>query len=70
MVVPPGVPKPAFDTLYGAVFQAMQVPEVRASFAKLEMEIALRRPEIVAQSLVEQAKVFSDIAKKAGIEPQ
>lgn len=68
--VPAGIPKAAFDKLYAAASRALQLPEVKARFAKLGLEIAEQTPEAAAKNLAETAKLYADIAKKVGIQPE
>ena len=68
--VPAGIPKAAFDKLYAAASRALRLPEVKARFAKLGLEIAEKTPEAAAKNLAETAKLYADIAKKVGIQPE
>lgn len=65
-----GTPKAAFDKLYAAAIYALQQPEVKAQFAKLQSEISIEPPDVAAKNLAQQAKLFGDVARRAGIQPQ
>lgn len=67
---PVGVPKPALDKLYAAAYQALQQPESKAQYAKLKLEVLAQSPEVAAKNLVEEARLFADIAKKIGLQPE
>ncbi|MBM3347725.1 MAG: hypothetical protein FJY55_14685, partial [Betaproteobacteria bacterium] len=70
MHAPAGMPKPVVDKLLAAATQALQVPEVRAQFAKIRLEVVGAGPEAAARSMAETGKLFSEIAKSVGIKPQ
>lgn len=67
---PAGVPKAAFDKLYATASRALQQPETRAQFAKIQLEIIERTPEAAAKKLAAIGKQFSDIANKIGFRPE
>lgn len=66
--VPAGTPRSVIDKLYAAASAALQHPDVKARFSKLQMEILNRAPEAAAKSLASQAKLFAEIAKKTGFQ--
>jgi tripartite-type tricarboxylate transporter receptor subunit TctC len=70
MNVRAGTPKAATDKLYAAAVFALSQPEVRAQFSKLQSEISIETPDVAARKLAQQAKMFGDVAKAAGIQPQ
>jgi tripartite-type tricarboxylate transporter receptor subunit TctC len=70
MNVRAGTPKAAMDKLYAAAVYALAQPEVKAQFAKLQSEISIEAPDVAARKLAQQAKMFGDVAKAAGIQPQ
>lgn len=65
-----GTPRSAFDKLSAAASRALQPPEVKGYFEKIRWEIIDRSPEASAKVLADEAKVYADIAKRAGIRPQ
>ncbi|MBM3347724.1 MAG: tripartite tricarboxylate transporter substrate binding protein [Betaproteobacteria bacterium] len=65
-----GTPKPVIDKLYAAVVFALSQPEVKSQFAKLQSDIAIETPDVAARKLAQQAKMFGDAARAAGINPQ
>ena len=65
-----GTPRAATDKLYAAAVFALSQPEVKAQFTKLQSEISIETPEVAARKLAQQAKMFGDVAKNAGIQPQ
>ena len=65
-----GVPRPALDKLHSVASRALRQPEVRASFSKILFDVVEQAPEAAAKSLAEQARLFSEIAKKSGIQPE
>ena len=70
MNVRAGTPKAAMDKLYAAAVFSLSQPEVKAQFTKLQSEISIETPEVAARKLAQQAKMFGDVAKAAGIQPQ
>lgn len=70
MNVRAGTPKAAMDKLYSAAVFALSQPEVKAQFTKLQSDISIETPEVAAKKLAQQAKMFGDVAKSAGIQPQ
>jgi len=44
--------------------------EIKAQLAKMQVGIVGGRPDNAARKLSEQARLFADIAKKSGIQPQ
>lgn len=65
-----GTPQPIIEKLYASVARAVQQPELKAQYAKLNQEIILLSPDVAAKQLADQARIFSDIAKKIGFQPQ
>ncbi len=70
MHAPAGMPKPIVDKLFSAAIQALQLPEVRAQYAKIRLEIVGAAPEAAARSMADTAKLFVEIANSVGIKPQ
>lgn len=58
-----GTPKVAIDKLYDAAAKALDTPDVKARFAKLQLEVSSDTPEIAARKLAAEARLFLDIAK-------
>jgi len=67
---PVGLPKPIVDKLVAAATQALQLPEVKAQYAKIRLEVVGAGPEAAARSMADTAKLFTEIAKSVGIKPQ
>lgn len=65
-----GTPKNATEKLYAAASKALQQPEVKDRFAKFYLEIIERGPQAAGSDLAEQGKLFSDIARKIGFQPE
>ena len=70
MNVRAGTPKAAMDKLYAAAVYALGQSEVKAQFTKLQSDISIETPEVAARKLAQQARMFGDVAKAAGIQPQ
>ena len=64
-----GTPRAAFDKLSAAASRALQQAEVRGYFEKIRWEIIDRSPEASAKVLVDESKVYADIAKREAIPP-
>lgn len=67
---PAGLPKPVVDKLVAAAGAALQVPEVRAQYAKIRLEVVAAGPEASNRAMADTYRLFSEIAKSVGIEPQ
>lgn len=67
---PVGIPKIAIEKLHAAASRALQQPDVRARFAKLKLEVVNESPEATARSIAEEAKLYADIARQVGLQPQ
>ena len=63
-------PKPVIDLLYSAASRALRQPELRTQLAKLQMEITSENPETAAKNLAAAGRLYAEIAKKIGIQPQ
>jgi tripartite-type tricarboxylate transporter receptor subunit TctC len=70
MVGPVGIPKSAVEKIVSASARALQVPEVKARFAKLSVEVVDESPDAAARRLPEEARSYAEIAKKIGMQPQ
>lgn len=67
---PAGLPRPVVDKLVAAAGAALQVPDIRAQFAKIRLEVVAAGPEASNRAMADTHRLFSDIAKSVGIEPQ
>jgi tripartite-type tricarboxylate transporter receptor subunit TctC len=65
-----GTPKAITDRLYAAAAKALQSPEVKAQFAKLQLEATGQPGDAAAKALAEEAKMYSDVAARIGFKPQ
>ena len=65
-----GTPAPIMTALHAAAAQALQHPEVRAQFAKIQMEVTALSPEAAARNLAAEGRLFSEIARDIGLQPQ
>lgn len=68
--LPAGTPKAIVDRLYNTSAAILQRPDVRERFAKVRYEVSVQNAEGAARRLAEEAKLFAEIAAKAGIQPQ
>lgn len=59
-----GTPKAIVDKLYEATAKTLENAEVKARFARLQLEILADTPEVSARKFAAEAKLFMDIAKK------
>lgn len=65
-----GTPKAAADKIQAAAIQALRQPEVKAQLAKMGLDAVAQGPEEAARRLADEARVFADVARRAGITPQ
>ena len=50
--------------------RALQQPAAKTTFGNLKLETIGEGPEAAVKRLVDQAKFFSDMAAKIGLQPQ
>ena len=65
-----GTPQPVIDKLRTAAIKALQAPDVRSKLDTMQFDIIDESADAARQRLAEQAKLFADVARKVGIEPQ
>ena len=68
--LPAGTPKAIVDRMYQTTAKILQQPEVRAGFAKYRYDINVLDPDAVGRRLADEAKLYAEVAAKAGIKPQ
>lgn len=64
-----GTPRAAWDKLQATATQALQQREVRAQLLKMGLDPVAQPAEAAAKRLAEEARLFGDVARKAGIQP-
>lgn len=67
---PAGTPKAVIARLQAAITTALKQPEVRTQLERSRLRIVELTPEAAAESLAERARIYADIAKRAGIPPK
>ncbi len=65
-----GTPKAVVDKVYAAGTYALQQQEVRDQFVKMNMVIVPETSEAAAKKLADEARFYSDIARRIGLSPQ
>lgn len=65
-----GTPKPAMDKLHAATAASLKLPGVQTQFAKLQWDTVVQTQEAAAKNLAETGKMFAEIARSIGLEPQ
>lgn len=65
-----GTPQHVLNRLNAAVTWALSQPEVVSQFATMQSKVANLPGDVSAQRIVEVAKVYGDIAKQIGLQPQ
>lgn len=64
-------PVGVINALYNVSLQVLQLPNVKSTIEeKWQMDIVARKPEDAAKSLADQARLYAEIAKRAGIRPE
>lgn len=66
---PVGIPKSVSDKIFAVTVNALQNQEVKARFAKLQLNIIGDSAEVEARKLAEDGKNFADIARQIGVRP-
>ena len=67
---PAGTSKAVIARIYAAGLQVLQDPDVKVQLTKLGLEVSAESPDTAASRLVEEARLFGDIAKAIGIQPE
>ncbi len=65
-----GTPKPIFDRLETLITQAMRTPEMRAVSQKLGLDPVALPSAVAAKRLLDEARVFANVAKQIGLQPE
>jgi tripartite-type tricarboxylate transporter receptor subunit TctC len=65
-----GTPGAVINVLHAAAARALQQADVKAQFAKIQMEVTGHSPEAAARNLASEARMFADIARDLGLQPQ
>lgn len=65
-----GTPAAVLTRLHAAASRTLRQPDVKALFAKNQFDISEQAPEVAMKRLLDEASVFSAIARKAGIQPR
>lgn len=67
---PAGTPANVLARLHRAVSHAMSLPDVKARFAQLQLEIEIKGAEGANRDFQAQAKLFGEVAARVGYKPQ
>jgi len=70
MIVRSGMPKPVFDKLAATVAQVLESPETQAALAKQDVTVLPNKTEAATRRFQEMTRVYTESAKKAGIQPE
>jgi tripartite-type tricarboxylate transporter receptor subunit TctC len=65
-----GTPKAIVDRIYAAAKTALESPETKAAYVKLNVTSSIPTPEATAKILADISQTFAEVAKKAGIKPE
>ena len=69
-VAPAGTPKPAIDRLSKEIIALLNDKEERKKFEDKGGEVLARPPAELGEFIVKNSKVYSDVMRAAGVEPQ
>ena len=67
---PAGVARPITDKIYTAGQRALQTAEMKSALDKLKFDAVPISAEVTAKTLAEQSKLYADLGKAAGIQPE
>lgn len=67
---PRATPKEAVATLYSAASQTLQIPTVHSQLERIRMDVVVQAPDLASKQLADEARFFSETAKKLGIKPE
>lgn len=65
-----GTPKAEVDKLYAAASQALKDTDVVSRYEKLRMEVNDQPPPVAARRLADTARLFAEMARKVGLQPE
>ena len=63
-----GTPQSVISKLHGVSAKAIQLSDIKEKFKNADVEIVGDPPEVAMKSLLEEARMYSDIARKIGFE--
>lgn len=69
LIAPKGTPKPALDTLRGALLKALARADTRDAFAEQASVIASNTPEEFRRLVLNEQSRYHEVVKAAGIQP-
>ena len=67
---PAGMPRAAIEKLSAAAAYAMEQPEVKALFEKASFDIAVQTTDEITRGIADESRLFADVARQIGIQPQ
>ncbi len=65
-----GTPKVAMQKLYDATTRALEQPDLKARLTTAQLEVWHRTPEVAYKTLQDEARMYAEMAKKLGLQPQ
>jgi len=65
-----GLPRAALDKLHDAAGRALQNADLRARLSKLSLQVVEETRDNAGKRVPEDARLFAEIAKRAGMQPQ
>jgi tripartite-type tricarboxylate transporter receptor subunit TctC len=68
--LPVGTPKPVVDKLNAAALSALRNADVKAQIEKLELDVVGDTPALAQKRLLDETRMYGDIAQKIGYKPQ
>lgn len=70
LVAPGGVSRDVMDKLNTAAAGTLQQPELKARFARIRLDVVGDTAEAASRRVAEESKLFADIARKIGFQPE
>jgi tripartite-type tricarboxylate transporter receptor subunit TctC len=70
LLAPAGTPRVIIDRLHAAIVKAMNDPSVVEGYARIGQEQAVSTPEEFTKLIADETAKWSEVIKKANINPQ
>lgn len=70
LAAPAGVNREIIEKLNNAASRALSLPELKARLAKIRLDVIGDTPDGAAKRIAEESRLFADIARKIGFQPE
>ncbi len=70
LAAPSGVNREIIEKLNNAASRALSLPDLKARLAKIRLDVVGDTPDGAAKRIAEESRLFADIARKIGFQPE